>query len=154
MVPWGKSWGNKAAFGKVRGVGKGIQAELLLLGWLKAERKGSVSHANSPETEACLAIAPTRNRSSSSPQVLSWQLLINFKNLWSLWSCEIIILEPYTSGCLKIHEFQCVSFKTWIISKTLLKVKRTNKSGILLIFAQDSSFWSTTNTTGLQVWPR
>lgn len=52
----------------------------------------------------------------------------------------IIILKPNASGCLKGYEFQCFSFQTCIISKTLLKVKCTNKTGILLIFPKASSF--------------
>lgn len=73
MLPWGKSWGNKGMFGKVRSVGKGIHAELSLLARLKQEWKGSISHANSLKQKPCLAIVSTRNRSSSSPEVLLWQ---------------------------------------------------------------------------------
>lgn len=57
-------------FGKVRSVGKGIHAELSLLARLKHEWKGSISHANSLKQKPCLAIVSTRNRSSSSHEVL------------------------------------------------------------------------------------
>lgn len=63
---------------------KGTHAELSQPAKLKYEWKGSISHANSLKQKPCLAIVSTRNRASSLPQVFLWQILINFKNLWSL----------------------------------------------------------------------